>query len=67
MRNIYGIFATIEGTRRFGLTRNKKVAIRLAKRHAGEVRVKPDLPEYVSYDAPTFRVLSDSLADFRSA
>lgn len=68
MKMLYGVFLPSLRPNpqprdvRFGLTRNKRIAIaavRAAK--SGEVRQFPDIPEYTSFDAPTFRVLSDRI------
>jgi hypothetical protein len=57
--NLYGIFIDDSRNPRWGMCRNKRQAIRLAKRNPGAtVRALKDLPEYHSFDAPTFKVLS---------
>lgn len=57
---LYGVYANVEGKPCFALTRNKKHAIKSAKHYGGSVRSFGSLPgpEYSSFDAPTFRVLS---------
>lgn len=63
MATNYGVFA---GSK-FGLTTRKKEALKCAKEHKGEVRVFANFygPDYPSFDAPTFRILSEPVADFR--
>lgn len=61
--SVYGVFV---GSR-FGLTTNRRVALRAAREHRGEVRRVPYRDSPRSFDAPTFRVLSDPVADFRPA
>ena len=55
-RTLYGVFA---GSK-FGMTWNKRVAIREAKRLGGTVRYMAD-PESSYWDGPTFRVSSRPL------
>lgn len=58
MSMIYGVFR--DEANQWGMTRNKRKAIRCAKAWPGAyVRGLADCPEYHSFDAPTFRVLSD--------
>ena len=58
---LYGVFC---GTK-WGMTRNKRVAIRATKAQAkktglpAEVRALTDCDEIGAYDSPTFRVLSE--------
>ncbi len=55
---LYGVFT---GSK-FGITRNKKQAIAHVNKHGGEVRaIRYHRGESTSYDAPTFRVLSDRI------
>ena len=54
--NLYGVFAG----NMFGMTRNKRQAIKVAKELGGTVRVMP-IPDTRLWDAPTFRVCSDPL------
>lgn len=61
---LYGIYATVNGKPVFGLDRNKKRAIKYVKHHGnGEVRSFGSIPgpEYTSFDAPTFRLLSERI------
>jgi len=60
MRKLYGVFV---GSK-WGMTRNKRLALRTAKKHRGEVRSMPE-PESTYWDLPTFYVCSDRVADFR--
>jgi hypothetical protein len=66
---LYGVFVTINGSARWGMTRNKRQAVKLARTHQGEVRATGlytfDGGDQYGIDAPTFRVLSDQIADFR--
>lgn len=58
--NLYGIFAN--NSNRWGMVRNKRKAIRIAKRNPGTtVRVLADCPEHHCFDAPTFRTLSTQI------
>ncbi len=58
MAKLYGVFW---GTK-WGMTRNKRVAITEAKKRDGAtVRAKNDTPEIGSYDMPTFWALSDQI------
>jgi hypothetical protein len=59
---LYGIFA---GTK-WGMETNKRRAIKLAKANNAYIKVmKTPGPEYTAFDAPTFKLLSDMLADYR--
>jgi hypothetical protein len=59
--SLYGVFAN----GKWGMTTNKKNAMVEAKKHKGEVRQMPYPKDTYSWDAPTFRVCSDQIADFR--
>lgn len=59
-QGLYGIFI---GTK-WAMCRNKRRAIREAKRIGAEVRMMP-LPSTMSWDSPTFYTCSDRIADFR--
>jgi hypothetical protein len=54
---LYGVFL---GSR-WGMTRNREAALNAARGVAGaEVRAMPE-PDSTSWDAPTFRLLSDQI------
>lgn len=58
MVKIYGVF----WGSKWGMTRNKKVAIDACKGKDGAtVRAKNDTPEIHAYDRPTFWALSDQI------
>jgi hypothetical protein len=61
---LYGVFGTVNGTARWAMLRNKRRAVRLARLHSGYVTATPE-PGCAVWDAPTFRVCSDLVADFR--
>jgi hypothetical protein len=63
---LYGIFATTEnGRRTWGMVRNGRLALRIGRRVKGEV-YRMDLPgSNGPWDAPTFRVIADRIADYR--
>jgi hypothetical protein len=52
---LYGVFVGPK----WGMTRNKRVAIRAAREHKGEVRVMDDDPAMSAWDSPTFRIMSN--------
>jgi hypothetical protein len=54
---IYGIYS--KG--KFGLTKNKKSALDHVEKHGGQVRWAYDMPEFSSFDAPTFKEFSKVL------
>ena len=61
---LYGIFlpSLIDPKScRFAMCRNKKLAIKTAKEYKGTVRAINLAGACSSYDAPTFRVLSDEI------
>lgn len=58
---LYGVFI---GTK-WALTRNKKKALTLAKENHGTVRAMPLPSGHYSWDAPTFRVSSDEIANYQ--
>lgn len=66
---LYGVFATVNGERRFSLFRNGRFAIRIARRHQGYVMATAlhafDGGDQYGIDAPTFRAVADPVADFR--
>lgn len=59
---LYGIF--VGST--WAMTRNRRIADRKARQVGGYVVRVTDAPEYHSFDAPTFRVLGDLVADYRT-
>jgi hypothetical protein len=65
---LYGVFADDPTTGRpvWGMERSKVRAVRAARKAHGYVTAMP-LPDPSSrvWDAPTFRVCSDLIADFR--
>lgn len=65
--NLYGVYVTIDGIDKWGLTRRKREALKFAKRHRGYVHKLDDSGwgSPSSWDAPTFRVTADRIADFR--
>jgi hypothetical protein len=68
MRNLYGIFAvTPTGRPVWAMSYNRRRADRLARLHTGYVTVMRDDPFVTTWDAPTFRVLSDVVVDYRRA
>ena len=60
--NLYGIF--IDDGNKWALATNKRQALRFAKERGGYV-TQMRYPESNSWDAPTFKVCSDMIADFR--
>lgn len=50
---------------RFALTRNKRQALKLAKRENAQVRSVNMSTSPASWDSPTFLMCSESVADFR--
>lgn len=64
---LYGVFALINGKAVWAMARNKRVALRTARKYQGYVTWMPlPSPEARVWDAPTFLVSSDLLADFRA-
>lgn len=59
--SLYGVF--VGG--KWGMTTNKRTALQAAKEGRGYVRSLPYAGACSSYDAPTFKVLSDLVADYR--
>jgi hypothetical protein len=49
------LYAIVIG-KRWGLCRNKREAIRIAKRNNAEVWAGRDVPEVSAWDWPTFRI-----------
>lgn len=72
---LYGVFYVDPATGRpcWGLRTNRRRAVSAARAHKGQVRVIPNgmsrgiWGSVTSWDAPTFRVTSDLVADFREA
>lgn len=66
---LYGVFAIVAGRQRWGLTGNKREALKVARKHQGEVRSTDrhafDGGDQYGIDAPTFRVCSELVQDFR--
>ena len=44
---------------------NKRKALKFAKQNKGEVRRMLDPKDTMSWDAPTFQICSEQIADFR--
>ncbi len=61
MRHLYGVFTN----KQWGMTTRKVEAIKVAKNWKAVVRVMPYPGGDYAWDAPTFRVCSDLLADYR--
>ena len=59
--NLYGVFV---GSK-WGMVTNKKLALKEAKKHKGEVRAMPYPKDTSAWDYPTFYVCSDQIADYR--
>ena len=57
---LYGVFVG----RKWAMTRNKRQALAYARKTNGIVRVMPYPYDTHVWDAPTFTVCSDVLADF---
>lgn len=64
MRNLYGLYCA-DG-HRWGLATNKRVALRHARAWSCEVRVIRNVDQSTYYDAPTFYVLGERIADYRT-
>lgn len=61
--SLYGVFVGD----RWGMTTNKREALRAAKEGKGYVRRMPYPRDTGSWDSPTFQVCSEPFADFRPA
>ena len=61
---LYGVFHTqSDGKYHWGYGTNKRVALKAAKAYHGIVTMMPY--NRTTWDAPTFRVCSDIIADYR--
>lgn len=65
-QRLYGVFYTVDGTPKWSMHRNGRLARRYARILKGELGSMP-LPTTRSWDAPTFRVCADRYEDFRKA
>lgn len=63
---LYGVFFQLDGRARWGMERSKRRALAFARAAKGYVtRMDLPSPEARVWDAPTFRVCSEVVADFR--
>lgn len=61
---LYGVFWVESGRAMWGMDRSRRRALKAGRKYQAVVS-RMDLPSTTYWDAPTFRVCSDVIADYR--